>query len=128
MRLLQAHRLGRDPGLRYGRSQRARALRHRFQGVQRLCLRHGCRAYHQPEVSRQRPPYVLRERYPFPRRIRSCQLTAAQPHNERALENIQSPFPICFFVSDYLWPHLILTIIHRPNIHHFGNAYQQYLH
>ena len=52
------------------------------------------RAYHQPEISRQRPPYVLRERYPFPRRIRSCQLTAAQPHNERALENIQGPFPM----------------------------------
>ena len=29
--------------------------------------------------------------------------------------------------QDSLFP-LILTIIHRPNIHHFDNAYLQYLH
>ena len=29
-----------------------RTLRHRLQGVQRLCLRHGRRAYHQPEIPR----------------------------------------------------------------------------
>ena len=66
---LQAHRLGGDSGLRHGRSQRARAVWHRLQDIQRLCLRHGRRAYHQSEVSRQRPTSLLGERHPLPPRV-----------------------------------------------------------
>ena len=40
--VLQRHRMGRDPRLRHGGSERTGSLRHRQQGVQRLCVRYGC--------------------------------------------------------------------------------------
>ena len=67
----------------YGRSQRARALRYRLQGIHGLRLRHGCRAHHQPEIPRLRPPYVLRKRHVLPRGIRSSELNIKNPHPER---------------------------------------------
>ena len=59
MWFLQTHRMGRDSGMRHGRSQRPRTVWHRQQDIQRLRLWYGCGAYHQPQISGERPPYVL---------------------------------------------------------------------
>ena len=58
MRLLQRHRMGGDPRLRHGRPQCAQGMRHRPGGLFRLRLRHGHRAYHQPEIQSERPAHV----------------------------------------------------------------------
>ena len=59
--VLQIHRMGGNPGLRYGRPCRTGSQRHRQQNLYRICLRYGCRTYHQPEIQGERPAYVLRE-------------------------------------------------------------------
>jgi phenylalanyl-tRNA synthetase alpha subunit len=58
---MQAHGLGRDPGLRHGRSQRAEKLRHRSGRIQRIRLWHGHRAHRYAGLRHQRPAPVLAE-------------------------------------------------------------------
>ena len=48
--------------------------RHWQQSLFRICIGYGYRTYHQPEISRKRPAFVLWKWYTFLKRVRSCQL------------------------------------------------------
>ena len=66
MRFLQAHRMGGNTRMRYGRPQRARRMRNRQQKILRLCARHGNRTHHQLEIQSEGLAHVLRKRCAVP--------------------------------------------------------------